>query len=76
MQPSKDIESTMATEHLLKTGECKFDLTKHVARLQPIVFGSRRCDYVKRNFHSFTGEAAAGQWQIGQNRCFLWGGTS
>ena len=55
IQTSNDIESTTATEHLLKTGECKFDLTKHGAMLQTIAFGSQRCDYFDSDFHSFTG---------------------
>ena len=60
MQPANYIESTAATENLLKIGEYKFDITKHGVRLQPIAFGSRSCDDVERNFHSFKGEGATG----------------
>ena len=74
MQPYNYIESTTAAEHLLKTGEYKFDLTKHGARLQHIAFVSRSCDDIESKFHSFTEEAAAGIWEIGQNRRFLPGG--
>ena len=42
VHPANDIESTMFTDHLLKTGEFKFVLAKHGARLQPIAFGSQR----------------------------------
>ena len=73
MQPSDDIESAAATELLKKTGECKFDLSKHGARLKPIAFGSRSCGDNETNFHSFTGEGACGRWAIGQNRKYLWG---
>ena len=65
IQPANDNKYTMENEHLLKKGECKFDLTNHGTRLQPIPFGSRSCDNVERKFHSFTGEAAAGRWEIG-----------
>ena len=41
MQPADDAESTAATTLLLKTSECKFDLTKGGARLRPTGFGSR-----------------------------------
>ena len=54
IQTSNDIESTTATEHLLKTVECKFDRTKHGARIQPISFGFLIYYDVDRNFHSFT----------------------
>ena len=60
MQTDNDIEYTMATENLIKTGECKFDLTKHGDRLQPIEFGSQICDNAENTFHPFTGVAAAG----------------
>ena len=44
------------------------------ARLRTIVFGSWNCDDGERKFYSFTGETAAGRWEIGQNRSFQLGG--
>jgi len=73
MQPADDAESTAATTLLLKTGECKFDLTKGGARLRPTGFGSRCCLPQERKYHSFVGEAACGRWAISQNRRYLWG---
>ena len=74
MHLANDIESTTVTDRLLKIGECNFDITKHGYRLQPIVFGYRRCNDVQSKFHYFRGEAAAGRWAIGHNCRFIWGG--
>ena len=73
VQPANDVESLAASKILTTTGECKFDLSKNGARLKPIAFGSRSCTIIEKCFHSFTGEAASGQWSIGQNRRYLWG---
>ena len=73
MQPAGDGVSVQAAQHLLDTGICLFELSKHGARLQPIAFGSRSCNENERNFHSFTGEGCCGRWAITQNRKFLWG---
>ena len=73
MQPADDEESVKATTTLIKTGICLFDISKNGARLKPIAFGSHSCNSNEKNLHSFTGEAACGRWEIGQNRRFLWG---
>ena len=73
MQPANDKASIEATVLLLKTGECLFDTTKSGARLQPILFGSRCCTGLERQYHSFVGEAACGRWAISKNRRYLWG---
>ena len=41
MQPTNDEVSTKATVHLLKSGECLFDVTKSGLRLQDVLFWSR-----------------------------------
>ena len=73
MQPANDNISREASEHLLKTGECLFDITKSGARLQPIIFGSRCCSGQEKLYHSVVGETAYGRWAISKNRKYLWG---
>ena len=68
-----DAESTAATELLRKTGEYEFTLSKNIAWLKPIAFGSRSCVDNETNFYSFTGEGACYLWAIEQNRNYLWG---
>ena len=73
MHPASNPESIVATQLLCKTGECVFDITKSGARLQPVLFGSRCCTGLERQYHSFVGEAACGRWAISKNRRYLWG---
>ena len=61
MQPANDKKSVEATALLLKTGECVFDTTKSSVILQPIIFGSRCCTGLERQYHSFVGESACGR---------------
>ncbi|MGH7954887.1 MAG: reverse transcriptase family protein, partial [Gloeomargaritales cyanobacterium] len=73
MQPEDSEAANAAIAKLRSGGDCDFDITMKGARLQPLVFGSRRCDKRERHFHSFVGEAACGRWAIGQCRRYLWG---
>ena len=65
MQPANDKESCQAKSSLIKNVECKSDLTKHGARLQPISFGYLSCTDKEIKFHCFTGEEASGRFRIG-----------
>ena len=73
MQPTDDIESTKATNVLLKCGECTYDFSKDGVRLNPVRFGSRAYTDFERKYHSFVGEAPSGRCAISQNRHYLWG---
>ena len=64
MQPASDKSSVEATVLLLKTGDCVFDTTKFGARLQPILFGSKCCTGLEKQYHSFVCELAYGRWAI------------
>ena len=72
-QTANDDISKEVSIHLLKTGECLFDVTKSGARLQPIIFGSRCCTGQERSYHSLVGESACGHWAISKNGKYLWG---
>ena len=73
LQPANNDDSKAAAKLLQRGMECKFDLDKDGARLQPIAFGSRACSVMESKLHFFTGEAACGRWAISQNRRYLWG---
>ena len=51
MQPAEDKESHQDTKLLIKNGECKFEVTKHGARLQPIGLESRAYTDKERKCH-------------------------
>ena len=73
MQPANDKESIAASEKLTTTGKCSFNLSKNIACLKPIAFGSRGCQDNERNLHSFTGDGVYECWSIGKNLKCLWG---
>ena len=50
---------------LAKDQYCDFDTKMKEARLRPIKFLSCRCLECKQHYHSFVGEASAGQWVMG-----------
>ena len=71
-QTADEKESVQDSNSLIKYGECKFDLTKHGARLRLIGFGSRACKDMESNFFS-TGKEASGIWGIRGNIKHFWG---
>ena len=73
MQPCDDAASRKATEHLLKTGECLFELGADGPRLQPFLSGFRICTESESHYHSFVGEIAALRWAISRLKVYLWG---
>ena len=73
MQPSNDEASKAATDLLLRSGECTFDVTMDGPRLQPIASGMRACRGTEEHYHSFVGESAALRWAIAKNKRYLWG---
>ena len=64
MQPADNKKTRQASEHLIKTGECLFNLSLEGPRLKPLIFGSGACTDIEKNIHSFVGEAACGRWSI------------
>ena len=64
MHPASNQESIVAIQLLCNTGEYVFDINKSGARLQPVLFGSRCCNGLERQCHSFVGEAACDRWAL------------
>jgi hypothetical protein len=56
-------------------GKCLFDKTKgnFALRLRPIAFISRRCSGNEVDYHSYTGEAATGDWAMKKLMRYLFG---
>ena len=73
MQPANNRKSVEATNILINSSKCLFDLTPKGARLLPIKFGSRACTSMEMKLHSFVGEVAAGRWAIRTYKRYLWG---
>ena len=73
MKPNNDDVSTVSLSFLKSTGENNFDKVIDGPRLQPILFGSRKCTESESHYHSFVGEVATGRWAISENRVYFWG---
>ena len=73
MQPENGTASRKATDTLLSTGQCLFDLKMAGPRLQPFASGYRACTETEKHYHSFVGESAALRWAIAKNKDYLWG---
>lgn len=58
------------TEH---KEQCKFVKHMHQLRLRPIAFASRKCTAAESNLHSYTGEAATGEWAVEKYKRLLFG---
>jgi hypothetical protein len=50
-----------------------FDTAMTGVRMQPVCFGSRKCDPNEEQYHSYVDESAAGRWAIGKLKRFLYG---
>ena len=72
MQPNNDAQSLDHLKLLYSTGENLFDKTINGPRLQPILFGSRKCTETESHYHSFVGEIATGRWAISESRAYFW----
>jgi hypothetical protein len=62
IQPYGSDESIAAIEKLVIGEYNGFDTTMAGARLQPVLFGSRKCDDFETHYHSMVGEATCGRW--------------
>ena len=73
MQPDNGVMASAATQKLITTGECDFDLSFSGARLRPILFNSRSCSNTEKHYLVFVGEIACGRWSIRMEKRYLWG---
>ena len=71
MQPDNSVEARAATEKLLNTGECDFDLSLNGARLRPVLFNSCSCTATEIHYHGFVREIACGRWAISMEKRYL-----
>jgi hypothetical protein len=65
MQPGGSEESHTAMASLKAGEDNSFDVAMFGARLQPICFGSRKCNENEGHYHIMIGESACGRWAFG-----------